>query len=103
RGGGRPWEVDAFLFSAATPALTLNWEHVEYAWVAPPDLAAYDCLPWLRASTTPSRPTASTPPARTAARSQVPRRSVPPAAPPTRTPPACWRSPARRRRAPGAR
>jgi len=49
RGGGRPWEVDAFLFSAATPALTLNWEHVEYAWVAPPDLAAYDCLPWLRA------------------------------------------------------
>src|SRR5206468_2929096 len=34
RAGGRPWEVDAFLFRAATPALTLNWEHVEYAWVA---------------------------------------------------------------------
>ncbi len=49
RAGGRPWEVDAFLFTAATPALTLNWEHVAYAWVTPPDLAGYDCLPWLHA------------------------------------------------------
>jgi 8-oxo-dGTP pyrophosphatase MutT (NUDIX family) len=48
RAGGRPWEVDAFLFRARTEALTLNWEHVAYAWVAPADLDAYDCLPWLR-------------------------------------------------------
>jgi diadenosine tetraphosphate (Ap4A) HIT family hydrolase/8-oxo-dGTP pyrophosphatase MutT (NUDIX family) len=48
RAGGRPWEVDAFLFRAATPALTLNWEHVAYAWVPPDQLAAYDCFPWLR-------------------------------------------------------
>ena len=48
RAGGRPWEVDAYLFAAMTPALTLNWEHVEYAWVAPSALADYDCFPWLR-------------------------------------------------------
>jgi 8-oxo-dGTP diphosphatase len=47
RAGGRPWEVDAFLFMTATPAVTLNWEHVEFAWVAPTELGAYDCLPWL--------------------------------------------------------
>lgn len=48
RAGGRPWEVYAYLFAAATPALTLNWEHVEYAWVPPETLTQYDCLPWLR-------------------------------------------------------
>ncbi|HLH22836.1 MAG TPA: HIT domain-containing protein [Chloroflexota bacterium] len=49
RAGGRPWEVDAFLFRAGTPALSLNWEHVEYVWVPPERLADYDCFPWLRA------------------------------------------------------
>jgi diadenosine tetraphosphate (Ap4A) HIT family hydrolase/8-oxo-dGTP pyrophosphatase MutT (NUDIX family) len=49
RAGGRPWEVDAFLFRAGTAALSLNWEHVEYAWVAPDRLADYDCFSWLRA------------------------------------------------------
>jgi diadenosine tetraphosphate (Ap4A) HIT family hydrolase/8-oxo-dGTP pyrophosphatase MutT (NUDIX family) len=48
RAGGRPWEVDAFLFHAGTPALSLNWEHVEYAWVPPERLADYDCFPWLQ-------------------------------------------------------
>jgi diadenosine tetraphosphate (Ap4A) HIT family hydrolase/8-oxo-dGTP pyrophosphatase MutT (NUDIX family) len=48
RAGGRPWEVHAFLFTTATPALTLNWEHVAYAWVAPAALGTYDCLPWLQ-------------------------------------------------------
>ena len=48
RAGGRPWEVDAFLFHAGTRALSLNWEHVEYAWVAPERLGDYDCFPWLR-------------------------------------------------------
>jgi len=48
RAGGRPWEVDAFLFHAGTSALSLNWEHVEYAWVPPERLADYDCFPWLR-------------------------------------------------------
>jgi 8-oxo-dGTP diphosphatase len=49
RAGGRPWEVYAYLFSAATPALTLNWEHVAYVWARPEALGEYDCLPWLRA------------------------------------------------------
>jgi 8-oxo-dGTP diphosphatase len=48
RAGGRPWEVDVYLFRTVTPALTLNWEHVEYAWVQPAALADYDCFPWLR-------------------------------------------------------
>jgi diadenosine tetraphosphate (Ap4A) HIT family hydrolase len=49
RAGGRPWEVYPYLFSTATAALTLNWEHVAYVWVRPEGLADYDCLPWLRA------------------------------------------------------
>ncbi len=49
RDGERTWEVHAFLFAVATPALTLNWEHDRYAWVAPDALAEYDCFPWLRA------------------------------------------------------
>ena len=48
RAGGRPWEVYAYLFATATPALTLNWEHVEYAWVRPEAFSQYDTLPWLR-------------------------------------------------------
>lgn len=47
RSGRRPWEVDVYLFAAASCAVQLNWEHDDHAWVAPAALADYDCLPWL--------------------------------------------------------
>ena len=49
RAGGRPWEVDTYLFVTATRELRLNWEHDLYEWVAPERLGEYDCLPWLLA------------------------------------------------------
>jgi diadenosine tetraphosphate (Ap4A) HIT family hydrolase/8-oxo-dGTP pyrophosphatase MutT (NUDIX family) len=49
RAGGRPWEVDTYLFATATRELRLNWEHDAYVWVAPERLGEFDCLPWLPA------------------------------------------------------
>jgi 8-oxo-dGTP pyrophosphatase MutT (NUDIX family) len=47
RNGGRPWQVYTYLFATATRAVTLNWEHVEFAWVSPQALTQFDCVPWL--------------------------------------------------------
>jgi diadenosine tetraphosphate (Ap4A) HIT family hydrolase/8-oxo-dGTP pyrophosphatase MutT (NUDIX family) len=49
RAGGRPWEVDTYLFTTATRELRLNWEHDAYVWVPPERLGEFDCLPWLPA------------------------------------------------------
>ncbi len=42
------WVVYPFLFDAATPTLQLDWEHDEYRWIDPAELASSDCVPWIR-------------------------------------------------------
>jgi ADP-ribose pyrophosphatase YjhB (NUDIX family) len=44
---GWVWVIHPFLFDAATPELRLDWEHEEYRWVEPVELATSDCVGWL--------------------------------------------------------
>jgi 8-oxo-dGTP pyrophosphatase MutT (NUDIX family) len=45
---GWVWVVYPFLFDADTPSLRLDWEHDEYRWIDPSELATSDCVPWIR-------------------------------------------------------
>ncbi len=45
---GRIWVIHPFLFETASPELRLDWEHDEYRWIDPSDLATTDCVPWVR-------------------------------------------------------
>jgi len=45
---GWVWVIHPFLFETASPELRLDWEHDEYRWIDPLDLAATDCVPWVR-------------------------------------------------------
>jgi len=44
---GWAWVIHPFLFDAASPDLRLDWEHDEYRWIEPADLATSDCVAWL--------------------------------------------------------
>ena len=45
---GITWHVHPFLFRAAHRNISIDWEHQEYRWVAPQDIAVYDTVPRLR-------------------------------------------------------
>ena len=45
---GWTWIIHPFLFDTASPELRLDWEHDEYRWIDPPDLATTDCVTWVR-------------------------------------------------------
>jgi len=45
---GWVWIVYPFLFEAASASLQLDWEHDEYRWIDPAELADCDCVPWIR-------------------------------------------------------
>ena len=47
-GQGWVWVVYPFLFETTSPSLRLDWEHDEYRWIDPSELAATDCVPWIR-------------------------------------------------------
>ena len=44
---GWVWVIHPFLFDAASPRLRLDWEHDDYRWIEPAELARSDCVPWL--------------------------------------------------------
>jgi ADP-ribose pyrophosphatase YjhB (NUDIX family) len=44
---GWVWIVHPFLFDAVSPELRLDWEHDEYRWIEPGELATSDCVAWL--------------------------------------------------------
>ena len=45
---GWVWVIYPFLFDASSPTLRLDWEHDEYRWIDPAELATADCVPWAR-------------------------------------------------------
>ena len=45
---GITWRVHPFLFRAAHRDISIDWEHQEYRWVPPQDIAAYDTVPRLQ-------------------------------------------------------
>jgi hypothetical protein len=45
RSGDRIWEVHPFLFDVPDRAVTIDWEHTEYRWVRPGDVAALNAVP----------------------------------------------------------
>lgn len=47
RDAGRIFEVHAFRFRVAAPAVRLDWEHTEYEWVAPSELERRPTVPKL--------------------------------------------------------
>ncbi len=44
---GWVWVIHPFLFDTASRDLVLDWEHDEYRWIEPRELAAIDCVSWL--------------------------------------------------------
>ena len=44
---GWVWVIHPFLFDTTTPDVRLDWEHEEYRWIAPSELAASDCVAWV--------------------------------------------------------
>lgn len=42
------WVVHPFLFETTSDSIKLDWENVEYRWVAPAQLRSYDTVPKLR-------------------------------------------------------
>ncbi len=44
---GEPWVVHPFLFEVGEEPIRLDWEHVEYRWVAPGDISKYEIVPKL--------------------------------------------------------
>ncbi|MCC6175137.1 MAG: NUDIX domain-containing protein [Chloroflexi bacterium] len=47
-GQGWVWVIHPFLFEAVSDTLRLDWEHDEYRWIDPTDLATSDCVTWIR-------------------------------------------------------
>jgi len=45
---GWVWVIYPFLFEAASAELRLDWEHDEYRWIDPAELATADCVAWAR-------------------------------------------------------
>jgi 8-oxo-dGTP pyrophosphatase MutT (NUDIX family) len=45
---GWVWVIHPFLFEVSSPTLRLDWEHDEYRWIDPAELATTDCVPWAR-------------------------------------------------------
>jgi len=45
RGDGRMWSVYPFLFKAAKPDITLDWEHTEYRWLSVKDALQCPLVP----------------------------------------------------------
>lgn len=45
---GWVWVIHPFLFDTATLVLRLDWEHDEYRWIEPTELAHLDVVPWVR-------------------------------------------------------
>lgn len=43
---GWVWVIHPFLFDVASPDLRLDWEHDEYRWIDPLELATSDCVGW---------------------------------------------------------
>jgi 8-oxo-dGTP pyrophosphatase MutT (NUDIX family) len=41
------WRIHPFAFEVQEGEPTLNWEHVDKAWVRPDEMRAYDCVFWL--------------------------------------------------------
>lgn len=41
------WRIHPFVFEVREGEPTLNWEHVDKAWVHPHEMRAYDCVRWL--------------------------------------------------------
>ena len=41
------WQVFPFLFLVQNPAITLNWENIEYRWVDPEEIKQYQTVPSL--------------------------------------------------------
>ena len=44
---GWVWVIHPFLFDVATPDLRLDWEHDDYRWIDPSELATTDCVAWV--------------------------------------------------------
>ena len=42
------WIIHPFLFDAKSKAIKLDWENIDYRWVAPAELRSYDTVPKLR-------------------------------------------------------
>lgn len=42
-----PWVIHPFLFRVSDVEIKLDWEHVEYRWIDPKELAEYDTVPQL--------------------------------------------------------
>ena len=43
---GRTWTIHPVLLTLADePAIALDWEHVDYRWVAPAEIGQYACVP----------------------------------------------------------
>ena len=45
---GWVWIIHPFLFDVAAPDLRLDWEHDDYRWIDPSELATTDCVAWVR-------------------------------------------------------
>jgi len=43
---GWVWVIHPFLFDVPSQALQLDWEHDEYRWIDPSELATSDVVPW---------------------------------------------------------
>lgn len=48
RDGATAFIVHPFLFDVPSRRVTLDWENLEYRWIAPPELAGLDTVPRLR-------------------------------------------------------
>jgi 8-oxo-dGTP pyrophosphatase MutT (NUDIX family) len=43
------WEIFPFLFrTEKKKKIDIDWEHLEYRWIAPPDIVKYDTVPYFR-------------------------------------------------------
>jgi translation initiation factor 2B subunit (eIF-2B alpha/beta/delta family)/8-oxo-dGTP pyrophosphatase MutT (NUDIX family) len=42
------WIIHPFLFEAMSKSIKLDWENIDYRWVAPAELTSYDTVPKLR-------------------------------------------------------
>lgn len=45
--GDRCFVVHPYLFASKTPEIKLDWEHVDYKWIAPEKISEYDTVPLL--------------------------------------------------------
>ena len=45
---GWVWVIHPFLFETTSPDLRLDWEHDEYRWIHPFEIAHWDVVPWVR-------------------------------------------------------